>query len=132
MDMVVVHSRIMEHVLHGVCTSKLAKFYVTSFGNNLFSLTLCKGLKMIKMNCAENRCKECFGEYDICKAVSTQSIPSIKTKEDFTRPLILLYNSICKDSLIQNWFKLFQLTSFCSQTWLLLLVCQGKFFFLAI
>ena len=46
----------------------------------------------------------------------------------FTRPLILLYNSICKDSLIQNWFKLFQLTSFCSQTWLLLLVCQGKFF----
>ena len=36
--------------------------------------------------------------------------------------------AICKDSLIQNWFKLFQLTSFCSQTWLLLLVCQGKVF----
>ena len=46
----------------------------------------------------------------------------------FTRPLILLYNSICKDSLIQSWFKLFQLTSFCSQTWLLLLVCQRKVF----
>ena len=47
---------------------------------------------------------------------------------NFTRPLILLYYSICKDSLIQNWFKIFLLTSFCSQTWLLLLVCQGKFF----
>ena len=46
----------------------------------------------------------------------------------FTRPPILSYNSICKDSLLQNWFKLFQLTSFHSQTWLLLLVCQGKFF----
>ena len=51
------------HVTHGVCIGKPAKFYITSFRNNLFSQRLCKGLKMIKMNCAEHGCKECNGEY---------------------------------------------------------------------
>ena len=52
-------------------------------------------------------------------------------KTDMTRDQIIKAEEkfpICKDSLMQNWFKLFQLTSFCSQTWLLLLVCQGKVF----
>ena len=40
-------------VLHLVCVGKLAKVYITSFGNNLLSLRLCKGMKMIKMNSAE-------------------------------------------------------------------------------
>ena len=41
-------------VLHGICTGKLAKFYVTSYGINLFGLRLCNGMKMIKVNYAEN------------------------------------------------------------------------------
>ena len=79
-------------VFHGVCICKLAKFFVTSFGNNLFSMRLCKGLKMIKINCAENGCKECDCEYDICKAVSTQSIPSIKTREDLIQAHPMVYD----------------------------------------
>ena len=80
-------------VLHHVCLGKLAKFNVTSFGNNLFSLRLCKGIKMIKMTCGENACKECDGEYDLCEAVSTQSIPSIKTKEELIQAYPMVYDS---------------------------------------
>ena len=54
-------------VLHGVC---IAKFYITSFGNNLFSLRL----------------------YDICEAVSTQSISSIKTREDLIQAYPAVYD----------------------------------------
>ena len=79
-------------VLHGVCIGKLAKFYINSFGNNLFSLRLYKGLKIIKMNCAENECKECSGEYDICEAVCTQSIPLIKTNEDLIQAYPTVYD----------------------------------------
>ena len=55
-------------------------------------LRLGKGLQMIKMSCAENGCKESDGEYDICEAVSTHSISSIKTKEDLIQAYPKVYD----------------------------------------
>ena len=46
----------------------------------------------------------------------------------FTRPLILLNNSIVYGLSITELIFISYWTSFCSQTWLLLLVCLGKCF----
>ena len=60
------HGVIHTTVRHKNVTGRNVKFYVTEHGSNLFSLNLCKKLKMVEMRCDE--CNDCTKAYDVCEA----------------------------------------------------------------
>ena len=62
------HGMISTTVKHENVTGRNVQFFITEHGSNLFSLNLCRKLRMVEMKC--DNCNDCTDEYDVCEAKS--------------------------------------------------------------